>query len=120
FAVCSFSYEVNLFIDSTFKFTIHALQINKVTRVHKTCNHADDEFERIEIHTHQLIDVWPLNFDSNLLACRCKYGLMHLPKRSGRGSFAFYVAENLINRFSEFLFNDRDDVTEWLCGHFIL
>ena len=119
-AVGGFGNVIDLFIHGAFKFAIHAFEINEVAGVEKACNHQDHELQRAEIHPHKLIDVLPLHFDSHLLPGGGKHALVDLSKRSGSRRFLFQGAENVLNRFAEFRFDDGDDMTEGLGRDLIL
>ena len=72
-------------------------EIYKVVLVHEPCDDPDNELERAQVHTDELITIGALDFDGNRLAGRGEDSFMDLAKRGGSSTFALQYAEHFLN-----------------------
>src|SRR6266568_629105 len=99
---------------------VEAHQVDKLIDVDEAVNHPDDKADGAQIHAYELIDVGALHFDGNLFPASREYSLVDLTERGGGSGFTLQHTEYLLDRFTQFRFDNGNDVTEWGGRHLVL
>ena len=91
-----------------------------MVHVYESRDDPDNELERAQVHTNELITVGALDFDGNRLTGRGKDRFVDLAKRGGSGTFALQHAEHFLNRLAQLRLYDMHDMFKGCRWHLIL
>src|SRR5450432_3862310 len=95
FGICQLANIINLFIRRATEFTVETYQIDKITWLEHAINNLDNKLQCAQIHAHQFINVWALNFYCDRFPCGSQDSFVDLSKGGGSNTFAFKIGEKL-------------------------